>query len=184
MSEYQRIMRRMFGKDRTWQSLTPDELARYRAAIDERTQKQRGRNFTLPRRSDGKGIVCRVPICNNRPKPPRTSFCSEECSDLFIVFFRSFRDAVGYLGHYRCVLCSKVCAEIQMRRHGTKVVPTLHELARWEADHILPLAEGGKTTLENGRVLCEPCHRSETRGLRGRLAWVRQKQKDLITDGR
>lgn len=38
----------------------------------------------------------------------------------------------------------------------------------WEADHILPVVEGGDSNLENVRTLCIPCHRGVTRELRER----------------
>ncbi len=38
----------------------------------------------------------------------------------------------------------------------------------WEADHILPVVEGGDSNLENIRTLCIPCHREITRELRAR----------------
>jgi len=38
----------------------------------------------------------------------------------------------------------------------------------WEADHILPVVEGGDSNLENIRTLCIPCHRDVTRELRAR----------------
>jgi 5-methylcytosine-specific restriction endonuclease McrA len=38
----------------------------------------------------------------------------------------------------------------------------------WEADHILPVVEGGDSNLENIRTLCIPCHRGETWELRRR----------------
>jgi 5-methylcytosine-specific restriction enzyme A len=41
----------------------------------------------------------------------------------------------------------------------------------WEADHIVPVIEGGGACeLENYRTLCVLCHRAETRALRRRLA--------------
>ena len=40
----------------------------------------------------------------------------------------------------------------------------------WEADHIIPLSEGGADTLENLRTLCLPCHRDETAKSAGRRA--------------
>ncbi|HEX4809699.1 MAG TPA: HNH endonuclease [Bryobacteraceae bacterium] len=44
----------------------------------------------------------------------------------------------------------------------------------WDADHILPVAEGGgECDLANLRTLCLICHRKETRGLRKRLADAR-----------
>jgi len=36
----------------------------------------------------------------------------------------------------------------------------------WEADHILPVVEGGDSNLENLRTLCHPCHRGVTTELR------------------
>ena len=40
----------------------------------------------------------------------------------------------------------------------------------WDADHILPVAEGGgQCDLDNLRTLCLPCHREATRELRVRL---------------
>ena len=43
----------------------------------------------------------------------------------------------------------------------------------WDADHIVPVIEGGgETGLENLRTLCIPCHKKETAVLRKRLAEV------------
>jgi len=39
----------------------------------------------------------------------------------------------------------------------------------WEADHILAVAEGGDSCLDNIRTLCIPCHRGVTAELRVRL---------------
>lgn len=36
----------------------------------------------------------------------------------------------------------------------------------WEADHILPVVEGGDSNLENLRTLCHPCHCGVTTELR------------------
>lgn len=45
----------------------------------------------------------------------------------------------------------------------------------WEADHILPVCEGGgETGLENLRTLCRPCHKRETAALAGRRAEARR----------
>jgi len=38
----------------------------------------------------------------------------------------------------------------------------------WEADHILPVVEGGDSNLDNLRTLCIPCHREATKALRER----------------
>ena len=40
----------------------------------------------------------------------------------------------------------------------------------WQADHVLPVAEGGgECTMENIRTLCTTCHQKETNALRRRL---------------
>lgn len=55
----------------------------------------------------------------------------------------------------------------------------------WEADHIVPVVEGGGGCGLNGyRTLCLECHRAETRALAGRLAARRRgprlKQLELF----
>lgn len=40
----------------------------------------------------------------------------------------------------------------------------------WEADHIVPVVEGGDSSLDNIRTLCIPCHRAETAALHARRA--------------
>lgn len=48
----------------------------------------------------------------------------------------------------------------------------------WEADHIIPVAEGGgQCGIENYRTLCVRCHRKVTRELRARLAAKRKATK-------
>jgi 5-methylcytosine-specific restriction endonuclease McrA len=34
---------------------------------------------------------------------------------------------------------------------------------RWEVDHVIPLALGGRDETSNLQVLCEPCHSGKTR---------------------
>jgi 5-methylcytosine-specific restriction protein A len=49
-------------------------------------------------------------------------------------------------------------------------VKQLKEGDFWEADHIIPVAEGGGgCSLDNLRTLCKPCHSEETEKLRHRL---------------
>ena len=45
----------------------------------------------------------------------------------------------------------------------------------WERHHIVSVSEGGHTTLDNLRTLCEPCHQAETKKLAGRLALHRKR---------
>lgn len=48
----------------------------------------------------------------------------------------------------------------------------------WEADHIVPLAEGGEDRLTNLRSLCLPHHAEATGDLRGRLARQARHDRD------
>ncbi len=50
----------------------------------------------------------------------------------------------------------------------------------WDADHAVPLIEGGEHTRENLRTLCIWCHRDETAKLAGRRADGRRKQTRLF----
>lgn len=52
--------------------------------------------------------------------------------------------------------------------------PELYDQCRWEADHIVPIVEGGKLDRTNLRTACRRCHKKVTRELRARLA-VRRK---------
>lgn len=43
----------------------------------------------------------------------------------------------------------------------------------WQADHIVPLVEGGEATMDNLRTLCVPCHARATAALAARRAEAR-----------
>jgi 5-methylcytosine-specific restriction protein A len=51
----------------------------------------------------------------------------------------------------------------------------------WDADHIVPVVEGGgETGPENIRTLCLPCHKAETRDLARRRAKARRDAKRAL----
>lgn len=53
------------------------------------------------------------------------------------------------------------------------------ESSWWEADHIIPVAEGGGGCGPEGyRTLCLRCHRAETKKLAGRLAEARRSKQN------
>lgn len=63
-------------------------------------------------------------------------------------------------------------------RGRRKEIGCAHDGHAWEADHILPVIEGGGLCgLDNYRTLCLSCHRKETAGLAARRAAVRRSQK-------
>lgn len=60
----------------------------------------------------------------------------------------------------------------RMKRAGWKLS---RGTSWWEADHILPVVEGGgQCSIENYRTLCVRCHAKETAALRRRLAEARK----------
>ncbi len=116
------------------------------------------------------------------PRPRRT-FCSEWC-----VHEWRLRTDPGYLREHVfrrdrgvCALCrvDTVEAHLQLRRaRGIRREERLqkwglrspHRRSLWDADHILPVAEGGgECDLENIRTLCLLCHRRVTKELLVRL---------------
>lgn len=67
-----------------------------------------------------------------------------------------------------------------MQTHGYKPGRNwaFAELITWEADHILPVVEGGGMCgLEGLRTLCLPCHHKESAALAGRLARKRHDER-------
>lgn len=60
-----------------------------------------------------------------------------------------------------------------LARHGSLdrfETRMMRDRCRWEADHIVPIAEGGALARENLRTLCRPCHVIVTREFRARIA--------------
>lgn len=61
-----------------------------------------------------------------------------------------------------------------MRKHNLPYQP-------FEADHILPVVEGGGLCgLDNYRTLCIPCHKKETKALAARRARHRRDAKQVL----
>lgn len=56
--------------------------------------------------------------------------------------------------------------------------PRLEVFTLWQADHIVPIAEGGgECGLDGLRTLCTCCHKRETRALARRRAERRRQQQ-------
>lgn len=114
----------------------------------------------------------------------RRTFCSDYC-----VHQHRLRTDPGYLRDQVFARDRGVCAVCQAdtvaiyaalkrsrgaaREAGLSIygMKTIHaRRSLWDADHILPVAEGGgQCDLDNLRTLCLPCHREATAELRLRL---------------
>lgn len=122
--------------------------------------------------------------CAQEVPKGRRSFCSEVC-----VHEWKLRTDPGYLREKVFERDRGVCAgcgidTVAVRRHLLKLdYKARHRFLRewnlkdasrrslWDADHIIPVAEGGgECDLSNMRTLCLKCHRAVTALLRGRLA--------------
>ena len=140
------------------------------------------RAVTLPTGPNGRPLCrwCELEIVARR----RRTFCSDGC-----VHQHRLRTDPGYLrdqvlarDHGICALCRAdtlaIYAALKRSRgtaraaglslYGMRTVTSRRSL--WDADHILPVAEGGgQCDLDNIRTLCLPCHRELTAQLRLRL---------------
>ncbi len=102
------------------------------------------------RDAEGKPVCrwCRAPIVF-----PRRTFCGEACVHEWKIRSSPYyvREQVKKRDKGICRLC------------GANVVKSRR---KWEADHIVPVADGGgECGLDNYRLLCRPCH------VRVTLAW-------------
>lgn len=108
----------------------------------------------LPRGANGYPL-CRW--CQRETPGPRRTFCGEAC-----VHEWRIRTDPGYVRqklHEKergaCQLCGVACGGIR---------------GAWQADHIVPVAEGGGGCgLDGYRTLCKPCHKEQTKQLMQRL---------------
>jgi 5-methylcytosine-specific restriction enzyme A len=122
--------------------------------------------------------------CNLEVPAGRFTFCSDWCVHEWRLRTDSgyLRERVQERDKGVCALCrvdtSAAYTDLKRARgtHKLKLLERwgLQRLSRkslWDADHIVPVAEGGgECELENLRTLCLICHREQTRELRKRLA--------------
>ncbi len=132
-------------------------------------------------RSESGRPLCRW--CRSEVPAPRRTFCSDTC-----VHEWKLRTNPGYLREQVFARDKGVCGQcgadtVALRRDMRKLDLAarrrflrawgLKEGSRksmWDADHIVPVAEGGgQCDLSNMRTLCLRCHREATSALRLRL---------------
>jgi 5-methylcytosine-specific restriction enzyme A len=134
----------------------------------------------IPRGPNGRGL-CRW--CSQEVPPRRFTFCSDYC-----VHEWKLRSQPGYVREQVFVRDKGVCAvcrvdtvreqrRLRYSRGSNRQALLAHWGLRarvrkslWDADHILPVAEGGgECDLDNIQTLCLRCHREATKRLRERM---------------
>lgn len=161
--------------------ILPDEF-RFRRTITSRD---------LPKTEPGHCRWCGKPVVK-----PRRSWCSDECVNEFFLRFntchivhRVFQRDKGV-----CAICgidtNMLHTELHKRHQGGRTLANSQWYGNksdwgpwricqslWEADHIVPVIEGGGCCgLENYRTLCQLCHKKETAALKRRLS---KKNKEV-----
>ena len=145
--------------------------------------------FPFRKDADGKPL-CRY--CGSPVKPPRRSWCSQECVDEFLLRSSgsALRSAVFRRDKGICAACGcdaqkieRIAADADLAYSKTIQHPPAacwgwwkreifavfarmgfnYNQSFWEADHILEVSAGGETTLDNTQTLCVPCHKEKTR---------------------
>lgn len=124
---------------------------------------------------------CLCRWCNLEVPAGRLTFCSDWCVEEWKLRSNPghLRERVFERDHGVCVACGVDCVA------KFKHIRRLRGLARvkaaaewglkgrkslWDADHIVPVAEGGgECDLSNMQTLCLKCHRIRTTELRNRL---------------
>lgn len=117
----------------------------------------------------------------------RQFWCGQACVQAQLVA-RAPRHQVRRRDNGICASCAVDCLEVEreIRRATPERLAELRaagwrfeggwsaRYSQWEADHIVPLAEGGSMEIENLRTLCVPCHKRETAALARRRAESRR----------
>jgi 5-methylcytosine-specific restriction protein A len=131
--------------------------AHWPAELIERLRYQRHLRYTdLPPAPPKHCLWCGQPVAGRRQ-----CWCGPECIAEYLIrgSEQSARRAVWKRDRGVCAVCAYDCGD-----------PT------WEADHIIPVVEGGGCCgLDNYRTLCPPCHKLDTAELAARLAQRRRE---------
>lgn len=110
-------------------------------------------------------------VCDSRLPKGRSSYCSDECCLRNTP--QMIRLAVERRDEGVCAGCGCQC-RMNPPRHSMSR-KEIGSLPEWQADHVVPVAEGGGLCgLDGYRTLCLPCHNRETAALAARLATARK----------
>lgn len=129
--------------------------------------------------------------CESELGARRRVWCSDRCANNFwdAVTWRGLRAQLAKRDRGICRLCRVDCRALR-REYAALTASKRVAFAKrydipkrrlrktwWDADHVLPIAEGGRNDLANLRTLCIRCHKSETRALAARRAEVRRTRR-------
>lgn len=136
--------------------------------------------------------ICRW--CKGQVTGRRRTFCGDACVHEWRLRSSTsyLRDCVYERDKGVCALCGFEAEKERRRVMRMPFGARMAELRRlqsngriarkrkswWDADHIVPIVEGGDSNLENIRTLCWPCHREVTAALRARMR-MRRGRADM-----
>jgi 5-methylcytosine-specific restriction protein A len=132
--------------------------------------------------------------CNLEVPKGRVTFCSDWCVEEWRVRTDPgyVREKVLQRARGICAVCGVDCLDAERRlkrlRGAARLKASLDWGVRagsrkslWDADHIVPVAEGGgECDLANIRTLCLKCHRTATAELRKRLRATSAAASDTV----
>jgi len=137
-----------------------------------------------PERDAAGAAICRW--CRRPVAPPRRTFCGDACVHEWKIRSSPWyvRREVKKRDKGICRLCGLNVLKAH-REWGRRKPPAADRAARrqwraerprWEADHIVPVADGGgECGLDNYRLLCRPCH------VRVTVAWRTNRSSPIAT---
>ena len=130
--------------------------------------------------------------CKGAVSGRRRTFCSDACVHEWRLRSSTsyLRDCILERDRGICAICRSDTVSLRRRIMRLPFSDRMRELKAlqqkgwihkgrkswWEADHILPVVEGGDSNLENMRTLCIPCHRAATAELGSRRREEREKR--------
>lgn len=122
--------------------------------------------------------------CKGVVRGRRRTFCSDACVHEWRLRSSAtyLRECVFERDHGVCALCGIDTHALRRKIFRLPFAERMREIRRlqaagvihrrrkswWEADHVVPVVEGGDSNLENMRTLCIPCHKRVTGELRVR----------------
>jgi 5-methylcytosine-specific restriction endonuclease McrA len=113
--------------------------------------------------------VCETPNTEWKRKRSNALCCSPDCTEIFhekyVMSWGKIRWMCFERDNFTCVKCGKAFNDKMAYYDGVL-----------NADHIIPVAEGGETTLDNLQTLCKECHDEKT------LLDVRRIRESKVAD--